>query len=205
MLPLRFSHISTCRLLPSNWRHCTIKGAHVPISYMTSSFHTRTLSLSETLAIVETPPPPVLPGPRVEHLTLQSDGMLSALVSDALQLPQSFIQSLLRFGAVYHCPVTPKPSDKNQHVFTPEQLSNIQKLREAAMQRHGRDPRLQHPSRLQQDIAVTAGCYVRVHVHPKRFPAAHTVDWKQRIIYHGPDLVAVDKPPGVQVGDWACR
>jgi hypothetical protein len=170
---------------------------------MTSSAQSRTLTLAETLATVETPPPPVLPGPRVEHLTLKSDGLLSALVSDTLQLPQPFIQSLLRFGAVYHCPVTPKPTEKNQHVFTPEQLTSIQNLRETAIQRHGRDPRLQHPSRLLGDITVTAGCYVRVHVHPKRFPAAHSVDWKQRIVYNGPELVAVDKPPGVQVGDWA--
>ena len=34
------------------------------------------------------------------------------------------------------------------------------------------------PQRVTQDVAVSQHAYVRVHVHPKRFPAVHNVDWK---------------------------
>jgi hypothetical protein len=30
---------------------------------------------------------------------------------------------------------------------------------------------------------VSRHAYVRVHVHPKRFPAAYSVDWKVRPLY----------------------
>ncbi len=45
--------------------------------------------------------------------------------------------------------------------------------------------------------------YVRVHLHPKRFPAVYQVpDWRQRIIRVTEHYVAVDKPAGVQVRGW---
>jgi hypothetical protein len=39
----------------------------------------------------------------------------------------------------------------------------------------------------------------QVHVHPKRFPAAYSVDWRQRVVADGSEYVVVDKPAGVQV------
>jgi 23S rRNA-/tRNA-specific pseudouridylate synthase len=38
-----------------------------------------------------------------------------------------------------------------------------------------------------------------VHVHPKRFAAAHAADWRARVLADTPQYVVVDKPPGVQV------
>lgn len=49
------------------------------------------------------------------------------------------------------------------------------------------------------DKVVSPGGYIRVHVHPKRFPAAYKVDWTSRIILEAPVYVVVNKPPGVQV------
>eukprot|EP00775_Hariotina_reticulata_P010254 gene10254-10412_t len=78
-------------------------------------------------------------------------------------------------------------------------LDHIKALRAQGIARLGRDPKLQHPKRVLQDVAVGPGAYVRVHVHPKRFPAAYSVDWQLRIIADNPEFVVVDKPPGVQV------
>lgn len=36
-------------------------------------------------------------------------------------------------------------------------------------------------------------------MHPKRFPAAYSVDWRQRVLADRPEYVVVDKPTGVQV------
>jgi hypothetical protein len=77
----------------------------------------------------------------------------------------------------------------------------MDQLRAAAIARHGKDPRLQIPARVLLDVpGATAGGYVRVHVHPKRFPAVYGVDWGRRLLLVSKDLVVVDKPAGVQVG-----
>ena len=34
------------------------------------------------------------------------------------------------------------------------------------------------PQRATADAAVHEHAYIRVHLHPKRFPAAYSVDWK---------------------------
>ena len=36
----------------------------------------------------------------------------------------------------------------------------------------------QQPQRAASDVPVEKYAYVRVHVHPKRFPSAYKVDWK---------------------------
>lgn len=50
-----------------------------------------------------------------------------------------------------------------------------------------------------EDVAVTAHGYARIHLHPKRFPAAYSVDWRTRIIHETDQYVAVNKPAGIQV------
>lgn len=44
---------------------------------------------------------------------------------------------------------------------------------------------------------LTPGAYVRVHLHPKRFPAAYHVDWAARLLHVDEHHVVVDKPNGV--------
>jgi 16S rRNA U516 pseudouridylate synthase RsuA-like enzyme len=39
---------------------------------------------------------------------------------------------------------------------------------------------------------------VRVHLHSKRWPVAHTVDWRQRVVHLAEEYLVVDKPSGVQ-------
>ena len=47
--------------------------------------------------------------------------------------------------------------------------------------------------------AVERNGFFRVHLHPKRFPRAHDVDWRARVLADTPEFVAVNKPWGVQV------
>ena len=35
-----------------------------------------------------------------------------------------------------------------------------------------------HPQRATQDVSINQHAFIRVHAHPKRFPAVYTVDWK---------------------------
>lgn len=49
------------------------------------------------------------------------------------------------------------------------------------------------------DIAIHQNGYCRVHVHPRRFPLAYAVDWRERIIAEGDAFLVLNKPPGVQV------
>lgn len=41
------------------------------------------------------------------------------------------------------------------------------------------------------------GGYLRVHLHPKRFPPVYKVDWKSRVLYVNQHMVVVHKPRGV--------
>ncbi len=61
--------------------------------------------------------------------------------------------------------------------------------------------KLQAPRRVLED-APSSGGYFRVHVHPKRFPAAHGLsgaEWASRVVHDGAQFVVVNKPPGLQV------
>ena len=62
----------------------------------------RKLPLEETLMVVQIPPPDQFIGPRIEHIQVTSDGLLSEAVAAALDLPQWFVLELIRFGAVHH-------------------------------------------------------------------------------------------------------
>lgn len=53
--------------------------------------------------------------------------------------------------------------------------------------------------RAMDNIPVRRGGSIRVHVHPKRFPEAGSVDWRERIIASSDAWIAVDKLCGVQV------
>lgn len=50
------------------------------------------------------------------------------------------------------------------------------------------------------DEFIEAGTYLRVHVHPKRFPRCYEVNWRSRIIAITDDYVVLDKPAGTSVG-----
>lgn len=102
-------------------------------------------------------------------------------------------------------PVTPNPASSAQTPILPSCLPACP-ARTPSPSPHDRRPgvipnaqsQVQTPRRLQAD-APLAGGYFRVHLHPKRFPAAHTTAWGPRIIADTPNYTVVNKPPGVQV------
>lgn len=47
---------------------------------------------------------------------------------------------------------------------------------------------------------LEAGTYLRVHVHPKRFPRCYQIDWKSRVIAVTDNYVVLNKPAATSVG-----
>jgi 23S rRNA-/tRNA-specific pseudouridylate synthase len=51
------------------------------------------------------------------------------------------------------------------------------------------------------DAHQPGGAYVRVHVRPRRYPAARAVDWRSRVLHRGDGFVVVNKPASMPVCD----
>lgn len=157
----------------------------------------RMLNQEETFLTVKVPPVEVNVPPRVEHIVAPWEGSASEVLSRCLVLPSWFIKELIRFGAVYSCPVHPLPPRSTSP--TVQQLNEVNKIRRESIKKFGRNAIHQQPKRLTTDCILPENSYVRVHVHPKRFPAFYQYDWAERIIYNGEGCVVVNKPPGCQV------
>lgn len=52
------------------------------------------------------------------------------------------------------------------------------------------------PNRLETDVQVRSGDYIRVHTRPRRFPPNH-YRWDQRIIFENSQYLVVNKPSGL--------
>ncbi|KAL4856876.1 RNA pseudouridine synthase 6 [Chlorella vulgaris] len=152
--------------------------------------------LMEALAI---PPAPGFRthGARVEHLLAPRDGCLADVITEALQLPQGAAELLLRFGAIHTCPVPPALSAASAAGMSAAELAEVQLAREAAQQRAGTSSQVRTTRRAQEGATTTRGAYIRVHLHPKRFPGAHAVDWAGRVVASTDEYVVVSKPAGV--------
>lgn len=153
----------------------------------------RRVSLEETLKAVAIPPVAYDKVPRVEHFIAGFTGPVNRVVSQALELPEAFVDELIRFGAVYSCPVIP---DTAPSTASSEELAQI---RDESVRRVGKHPGLRQPRRVSAQDVVHRYAYCRVHVHPKRFPAYYRHDWSQRVVYENAHCVVVNKPPGCQV------
>ncbi|GAX73037.1 hypothetical protein CEUSTIGMA_g489.t1 [Chlamydomonas eustigma] len=141
-------------------------------------------------------------GAKVEHFYLNGvHGLASELIAAHLNIPVEIIQRLIWFGSVYMCPIVPAPPRNAPSAADPEQLAKILVWREAGIKKHGKNPCLQNPQRMLEDLHVEGGAFFRVHLHPKRFPVAYdpTIDWSARIVHHVQHFVVVNKPPGLQV------
>lgn len=110
---------------------------------------------------------------------------------------------LIQFGAIHYALVCPKPPPS----ATPEQVQIYKKVTEpSVLQKRtslkGKTVReAQKTSRITDaDEFIEAGTYLRVHVHPKRFPRCYEVDWKSRIIAVTDSFVVIDKPAATSVG-----
>ncbi|GMH05324.1 hypothetical protein Nepgr_007164 [Nepenthes gracilis] len=141
--------------------------------------------------------------PRIEHLVVSEGGIASEYISKALDLPPLYVADLIQFGAVYYalvCPEPPPTATPEQlrlyNQFTaPEFLKKRSSIKGKTFREAQKTFRITHV-----DEYVEPGTYLRVHVHPKRFPRCYEIDWRSRIIAVTDSYVVLDKPAGTSVG-----
>ncbi|KAG2688244.1 hypothetical protein I3843_09G087100 [Carya illinoinensis] len=141
--------------------------------------------------------------PRVEHLVVSEGGPVQEYICKALDLPPLFVADLIHFGAVYYALVCPKPppSATSEQIRIFEEVTAPSVLRKRASIKGKTIREAQKTFRITHiHQFVEAGTYLRVHVHPKRFPRCYEIDWKSRIIAVAESYVVLDKPAGTSVG-----
>lgn len=141
--------------------------------------------------------------PRVEHLVVSEDGVVLDYICKSLNLPPLFVADLIHFGAVYYALVCPKPPP----TATPEQIQTYKEVTEPSVLQKRASIKGKTVREAQKTFKITdvnefveAGTYLRVHVHPKRFPRCYEIDWKSRVIAVADSYVVLDKPAGTSVG-----
>ncbi|XP_035545513.1 RNA pseudouridine synthase 6, chloroplastic-like [Juglans regia] len=141
--------------------------------------------------------------PRVEHLIVSEEGPVLEYICKTLDLPPLFVADLIHFGAVYYALVCPKPPPS----ATPEQLRIFEVVTAPSVLRKRASIKGKTIQAAQKTFRVThvdqfleAGSYLRVYVHPRRFPRCYEIDWKSRIIAVAESYVVLDKPSGTSVG-----
>ncbi|XP_010538760.1 PREDICTED: RNA pseudouridine synthase 6, chloroplastic isoform X2 [Tarenaya hassleriana] len=140
---------------------------------------------------------------RVEHLVVLEGGPVAEFICKSLGLPPLYVADLIHFGAVYYALVCPKPPPTAtpeqvrlfEEVTSPSVLSNRTSIKGKTVREAQKTFRVTHT-----DQYVEAGTYLRVHVHPKRFPRCYEIDWKSRVIAVTDSYVILDKPAGTSVG-----
>lgn len=141
--------------------------------------------------------------PRIEHLVMEETGNVVDLICQALDLPHLYVADLIHFGAVYCalvCPNPPPTATSEQFkifkkVTAPAALKKRASLKGKTVREAQKTFRIANASEY-----VEAGSYLRVHVHPKRFPRCYEVDWLSRVIAETESYVVLDKPVGTSVG-----
>ncbi|GKV16052.1 hypothetical protein SLEP1_g26759 [Rubroshorea leprosula] len=141
--------------------------------------------------------------PRVEHLVVSEGGPVLEYLCKALDLPPLFVADLIHFGAVYYALVCPQPPPSAtleqikifKEVTAPSVLRKRASIKGKTIREAQKTFRITHV-----DQFVEPGTYLRVHVHPKRFPRCYEIDWKSRIIAVTDSYVVLDKPAGTSVG-----
>lgn len=141
--------------------------------------------------------------PRIEHLVVTEGGPVLEHICKALDLPPLFVSDLIQFGAVYYALVCPQPPPN----ATEEQIRIFKEVTEPSVLRKRASIKGKTVREAQKtfrvihvDQFVEPGTYLRVHVHPKRFPRCYEIDWKSRIIAVAESYVVLDKPAGTSVG-----
>ncbi|KAI4298659.1 hypothetical protein L6164_032192 [Bauhinia variegata] len=140
---------------------------------------------------------------RVEHLVVSKGGPVLEYICQALDLPPLFVADLIQFGAVYYALVCPQPPP----TATPEQIRIFKEVTEPSVLKKRASIKGKTVREAQKTFRIThadqfveAGTYLRVHVHPKRFPRCYEIDWISRIIAVAQSYVVLDKPAGTSVG-----
>uniref|UniRef100_A0A804MTQ6 Pseudouridine synthase RsuA/RluA-like domain-containing protein n=1 Tax=Zea mays TaxID=4577 RepID=A0A804MTQ6_MAIZE len=110
---------------------------------------------------------------------------------------------LIEFGAVYYALVAPQPPP----YASPEHFRLFREVTEPSVLRRRASIKGKTVREAQKTFRVTdpnqrleAGTYLRVHVHPKRFPRCYQIDWKSRVIAVADEYVVLDKPAATSVG-----
>ncbi|KAJ9169068.1 hypothetical protein P3X46_020536 [Hevea brasiliensis] len=141
--------------------------------------------------------------PRVEHLVVLQEGPVLDYICKALDLPHLFVADLIHFGAVHYALVCPQPPP----TATPEQVRLFEEFTAPSVLKKRSSIKGKTVREAQKTFRIThveqfleAGTYLRVHVHPKRFPRCYDIDWKSRIIAVTESYVVLDKPAGTSVG-----
>ncbi|XP_047945125.1 RNA pseudouridine synthase 6, chloroplastic-like [Salvia hispanica] len=141
--------------------------------------------------------------PRVEHMVVLEGGPVLEYISKALDIPPLFVADLIHFGAVFYALVCPDPP----RTATPEQIKDFKKFTDPSLLRNRSSIKGKTIREAQKTFRITrtdefveSGTYLRVHVHPKRFPRCYEIDWKSRIIAVTESYVVLDKPAGTSVG-----
>ncbi|KAK4753262.1 hypothetical protein SAY87_022060 [Trapa incisa] len=141
--------------------------------------------------------------PRIEHLVVSEEGAAMDYISKTLNLPPLFVADLIQFGAVHAALVCPQPPP----TATPEQMRLYKEVTDPAILKYRASIKGKTVREAQKTFRITepyqiieAGSYLRVHVHPKRFPRCYEIDWKSRIIAVEESYVVLDKPAGTSVG-----
>ncbi|GFZ06321.1 pseudouridine synthase family protein [Actinidia rufa] len=141
--------------------------------------------------------------PRVEHLVVTVGGPVLEYISKALDLPPLYVADLIHFGAVYYALVCPEPpltaTPEELRIYkeatAPSVLRNRPSIKGKTFREAQKTFRITHVNKF-----VEPGTYLRVHVHPKRFPRCYEIDWRSRIIAVSDSYVVLDKPAGTSVG-----
>ncbi|GIM12907.1 hypothetical protein Vretimale_16131 [Volvox reticuliferus] len=151
-------------------------------------FHLFTLE-----SALRTPPLDHQLGAHVIHLLAQREGAASEVLSELLEVPQELMLRLIWFGAVYYCPVPPLPRSAtpagdgldSHDTAVCRSAAAASGAGSPAAQLAELQSRHQTPRRLGSDQAISKGGYLRVHMHPKRFPVAHALNheqWSRRLL-----------------------
>ncbi|XP_021719668.1 RNA pseudouridine synthase 6, chloroplastic-like isoform X2 [Chenopodium quinoa] len=114
-----------------------------------------------------------------------------------------YVADLIHFGAVYYALVHPEPPA----TATPEQVQVYEKFTSPHLLKQRQSLEEKTVSEAQKTFRIThvnenveVGTYLRVYVHPRRFPRCYEIDWKSRIIAIDDNYVILDKPAGTSVG-----
>ncbi|KAG6543561.1 hypothetical protein Mapa_015055 [Marchantia paleacea] len=141
--------------------------------------------------------------PRVEQMVVMESGNVVDLVSRALYLPAMYVEDLVEFGAVHYallCP-SPPPTATTEQLEVYKQFSFLQdhNARPSCKGKTAREAQKTYRV-ISKNLYLEAGSYIRVHVHPKRFPRCYDTNWRQRVLYETESFLVLDKPAGVSVG-----
>lgn len=141
--------------------------------------------------------------PRIEHLVAREDEVAADFIARSLGLPPLYAADLIEFGAVYYALVAPQPPP----YASPEHFRLFREVTEPSVLRRRASIKGKTVREAQKTFRVTdpnqrleAGTYLRVHVHPKRFPRCYQIDWKSRVIAVADEYVVLDKPAATSVG-----